>query len=149
MRSFKFFSTSFLVVIFFLLSGCDSSQEKSCPQCHMPVTSFIHSAKIVLDDELYFDDIGCMVLYLKENDLNLESSHAVVFTNDTKAYVDASKAYYRLGEDTPMRYGFGAYEFAVDGTMRFGEVYLKMLRGENMANPKIRKKIKLAGVYER
>jgi len=147
MRNFKLLTLLVLFLLSLITVGCDASNEKSCPECHMPVTSFIHSAKVVMDDELYFDDIGCMILYSKKHNIDLKSVAAMVFTNDTKTYIDVDKAYYLLGEDTPMRYGFGAYEFALDGAMKFDEVYVKMLRGENMSNPKIRKKIKLAGVY--
>jgi hypothetical protein len=40
-----------------------------------------------------------------------------------------------------MNYGFGAYESKQDRSIGFDEVILKMLRGEHMANPKIRKQI--------
>ena len=40
-----------------------------------------------------------------------------------------------------MLYGFSAYENECNGCIKFEEVIMKMLRGEHMANPKIRKKI--------
>jgi hypothetical protein len=40
-----------------------------------------------------------------------------------------------------MGYGFGAYEFKQDGFIDFKTMKLKMLRGETMNNPAIRKKL--------
>ena len=88
----------------------------------------------------YFDDVGCMVLWSKEN--NVELKNMKIFSNDTKKYIDASKAFYSINERTPMNYGFGAYENKNENTIiDFNEVKLRMLRGEHMANPKIRKQI--------
>ena len=60
---------------------------------------------------------------------------------DTNRWIDARKAYYTRDENTPMHYGFGAYEKEKNSTSIFDEMVLRMLRGENMANPKIRKQI--------
>ncbi len=43
--------------------------------------------------------------------------------------------------ETPMHYGFGAYENLKEGMIDFNEMRLRMLRGENMSDPKIRKKL--------
>ncbi len=40
-----------------------------------------------------------------------------------------------------MHYGFGVHEDKKKGYIDFKEMRLRMLRGENMTNPKIRKKI--------
>lgn len=37
-----------------------------------------------------------------------------------------------------MHYGFGAYEQPKEGLIDFNEMRTRMLRGENMNNPKIR-----------
>ena len=63
------------------------------------------------------------------------------FSNDTKKYIDTFKAFYKINERTPMLYGFSAYEKPQDGSIDFDEVIIRMLRGEHMANPKIRKQI--------
>ncbi|WP_457748238.1 hypothetical protein [Sulfurimonas sp.] len=143
MRSFNSF-VSLLSTIFalFFISACDSSNEKICPECHMQIASSAHSASLhVAGEELYFDDIGCMVLYANKHNINLNTSKVAVFVNDSKRVIDAQRACYILGEDTPMRYGFGAYEYNASKCMKFNEVILKMLRGENMSNPKIRKRV--------
>jgi hypothetical protein len=64
-----------------------------------------------------------------------------IFSNDTKRYIDAKVAYFIINDKTPMNYGFVAYENEVNDSIKADEVELKILRGEHMANPKIRKQI--------
>lgn len=118
-----------------------SSKSRICPKCHMEVDkSNVHSASLVKNDTIYFfDDIGCLVLWSSENKLDVES--AKVFAKDSARYISAKDAHYKIGEKTPMSYGFVAYEDSVEDGIDFDEVSIKMLRGEHMANPKIRKQI--------
>jgi len=124
-------------------SGVKDSQSKSrvCPKCHMEVDkSNAHSASLVKNDTIYyFDDIGCLILWSSENKLGAKD--AKVFTKDSTRYINAKDAHYKIGEKTPMSYGFVAFENNVEDEIDFGEVNIKMLRGEHMANPKIRKHI--------
>jgi glucan-binding YG repeat protein len=148
MRRFSLY-ISFYLSLFVILVGCTSSSEKVdassriCPECHMHLKdSNINTATIKKDGKkVYFDDIGCMVLYTNKQHIELKKVDAEVFTNDTHKYLDAQKARYTIDENTPMHYGFGAYEKEKNSTIIFDEMVLRMLRGENMANPKIRKQI--------
>lgn len=131
-----------------MMSSCDSSSEneehlKVCPQCHMELpASNIHTSFIKEGSSTeYFDDIGCMVLWIKKHNANVDEIEMQVFTNDTKKYISAQKAFYKFNEKTPMLYGFSAYENKQEEIIDFDEVMMKMLRGEHMANPKIRKQI--------
>lgn len=140
-----------LILALTFFSACNSSESSStqslksevkvCPKCNMEVEkSNLHSASLVKNDTiLYFDDIGCMILWSNENNINTEK--AKVFSKDTNHYIDAASASYKIGEKTPMSYGFCAYENSVANHIDFDEVTIKMLRGEHMANPKIRKQI--------
>ncbi|MBU1658960.1 hypothetical protein KKG72_07925 [bacterium] len=152
MKDYKyfFFICSFTLLIF--LSACNSSNAsvqsskedlKICPQCHMEVThTNLHTAILKQDNRLhYFDDVGCMVIWLSKNNIDIEEVTIKVFSNDTNKYVEASGAYYKINEKTPMLYGFSAYENYQENSIPLNEVILKMLRGEHMANPKIRKQI--------
>ena len=129
--------------------GCNSDNEKvedenlNCPQCHMPVpTSHIHTSLMIDDeDQIHFDDIGCMVLWSQKNKIDLKTIETKIFANDSKKYIDSDKAYFTINEKTPMLYGFSAYEKPCDGCINFNEVIIRMARGEHMANPKIRKHI--------
>ena len=150
MKSFKLLMIVVQSTLFGLLSGCLSAENKSvtledttCPKCHMEIpSSHIHTATITRNNKVYsFDDIGCMILWCSQNSVNLPKVQPKVFTNDTKKYINAFDAHYKINEKTPMSYGFSAYENQTEDTIDFKSVILRMLRGEHMANPKIRKQI--------
>ena len=131
------FKELFFISIFLLsFSACDSTSS-NCPQCNMPIPEAKEYTSTL--DKSSFDDIGCIILHSKENHTNLKN--AKVFTNDTKRYINIDKAYYSVNDKTPMNYGFGAYEEKDTNKIRFDVVQQKMLRGENLTNPKIRKQI--------
>ena len=115
--------------------------EVQCPDCHMEVDTLKYSAQVVTQkDKVYiFDDVGCMVLFLKKHNIKIKSIWA--YTYDTKKYLDATKLYYKLTEETPMEYGFCAYEHKKDDMIDYDQMKLMMYRGENMSDPKIRKRI--------
>jgi hypothetical protein len=140
MKKFKFLYTLTLFLLL-LLVACDSSNAKKqdiCPQCNMPIAkSKEYSSN--LDNKVYFDDIGCLILWTKKE--SKDPSQAMVFTKDTKQYIKATDAFYTIKERTPMGYGFTAYEKEQPESIKFEEMKLRMLRGEHMANPKIRKQI--------
>ncbi|MCW8838052.1 MAG: hypothetical protein OQK11_05045 [Thiovulaceae bacterium] len=145
MREFRNY---FLVFVLLFFVGCDSEvnlnlQKNKCPECHMNVAyATPYSSQIkVKGEDFYFDDIGCMVIYAYENNVDIEKFFPRVLTKDTKKYVPILQAKYKIGDNTPMSYGFAAYENEGDGMITYDEVVLKMLRGEHMANPKIRKKV--------
>ena len=114
-----------------------------CPQCHMEVETLNNVAQVVLDDgkTYIFDDAGCMILWIEDNGYNPANLTIWIYSHDTKRWIDAKKAYYSLTDKTPMLYGFGAYENNKEDLIDFNEMRLKMLRGENLTNPKIRKKL--------
>jgi len=147
MKRFNFLQATFYLLIVVLFVSCNSSSEqkdaiKICPQCNMSLPkSDINTAIIKNNDKYYFDDVGCMVLYAKDNHIEFKKIDAKVFSNDTHSYINAKEAYYTINEETPMHYGFGAYKEKVKNSIDFDELILRMLRGENMANPKIRKQI--------
>jgi hypothetical protein len=129
----------FFLGLFFV--GCESSSstnENVCPQCNMPVPNSKEQSSH-LDNKVYFDDMGCLILWTKKE--SKEPSRAMVFTKDTKKYIKATDAHYTINERTPMGYGFTAYEKEQPKSIEFEEMKLRMLRGEHMANPKIRKQI--------
>ncbi len=149
----KLFSKFFLsVVTIILFIGCNSDDtaidEKEintriCPQCNMPLPdSNLHTSDMKHNGDMtYFDDVGCMILWAKDEKIDLKEVKTRIFSNDTKKYIDPFKANFAINERTPMLYGFSAYEKECEGCIKFDEVIIKMLRGEHMANPKIRKQI--------
>ena len=111
------------------------------PQCKMYIEDQKHSAQVILQDHrtYFFDDIGCMVLWLKDMDKKV-LYFPYVFTEDTHRWIDAKQACYKIGIHTPMHYGFGAFEKKDKDCISYEEFKLKMYRGETLANPVIRKK---------
>jgi hypothetical protein len=114
-----------------------------CPQCNMFLVGKKYTAETVTSDGKthFFDDPGCLVLWVEENVKDDKSLVSWVYTLDTNKWVKANSAFYSINDSTPMHYGFGAYESSVNNSIKYEEMKLRMLRGENMTNPKIRKKI--------
>jgi len=150
MKKFNIFLFLFLSFTFF--TGCNSTEDSSvknekelkiCPQCNMALPkSHIHTCILIKNNKTYyFDDVGCMILWSKDQKIDLKSVETKIFSNDTKKYINTFDAYFMINERTPMLYGFSAYEKEKEGSINFDEVILRMLRGEHMANPKIRKQI--------
>ena len=88
----------------------------------------------------FFHDHGGFINWLKDKEFR-DDVVIWVMSKDTKKWIDGKKAYYSLTDITPMGYGFGAYESRADGYIDFETMKLKMLRGETMNNPMIRKKL--------
>ncbi|AOO64141.1 hypothetical protein [Sulfurospirillum halorespirans] len=115
----------------------------TCALCNMYLVGKKHTAQIITNDlkTHFFDDIGCAILWLKEQKIDPETITLWVFSTEINRYIDALKASYTFTEETPMLYGFAAYENPKEGMIDFTEMRLRMLRGENMSDPKIRKKL--------
>ncbi len=111
-------------------------------QCAMFIIQLQDAAQAVAPNgkTWFFDDIGCLTLWQQTNKLRDEMV-LWVYTRDTQEWVDARKAWYSRTDDTPMEYGFGAYRNRTKGLISFAEVTLKMLRGENLTNPYVRKEL--------
>jgi len=111
-------------------------------ECKMLIKSEENTAQVAIPDgrTWFFDDPGCMVLWLKGKPFK-DSAKLWVRTLDSKKWVDAKMAHYGVTDHTAMHYGFGAREQATDKTIEYDEMRLRMLRGENLTDPKIRKKL--------
>lgn len=111
-------------------------------QCAMTIESLHHACQAVSPSgkTWFFDDPGCMILWLEDKSFK-EEAVLWVHTEDTEKWIDAKKAWYTLTDTTPMGYGFGAREIQKEGFIPFSKMRLKMLRGENLTDPKIRKQL--------
>jgi len=107
--------------------------------CGMVIEEIDFASQVVLPDgkTLFFHDHGGMVNWLKDKNIK-DSATIWVYTLDTNEWVDGKNAYYSLNETTPMGYGFGAYSADGEGRVDFTEMRDRMLRGENLTNPKTR-----------
>jgi hypothetical protein len=138
---FRLKSLLSLLIFSIIIIGCGEDKEKNsiCPECNMPVMdSKIYTSKI---GNTYFDDIGCVILWAEKKGIDLKKVDLRIFTKDTKKYMPSQGLFFKIDEQTPMKYGFSAYEKESKGCISFDEVIVRMLRGEHMANPKIRKQI--------
>ncbi len=111
-------------------------------ECKMLIKEVRNSAEVVSPKgkTWFFDDPGCMVLWLKDKKFKSKAK-LWVHTIDTNRWIDARKAWYGVKDLTAMHYGFGAREKKCKECIDFKEMELRMLRGENLTNPKIRKKL--------
>ena len=111
-------------------------------ECKMLIKEINNSAQVISPKgkTWFFDDPGCMVLWLKNKKFK-DKAKLWVHTIDTGKWIDARKAWYGIKDHTAMHYGFGAREKKCKECIDFKEMQLRMLRGENLTNPKIRKKL--------
>jgi copper chaperone NosL len=110
--------------------------------CGMTIDDMTYVSQIVSKNgkTWFFHDHGGMANWLKDKSIK-DTAKIWVMSLDTKKYIDGRKAWYSRTESTPMGYGFGAYEKKQDNFISFEEMSLKMLRGENLTNPYIRKEL--------
>ena len=110
--------------------------------CGMIITDMTYASQVVAPDgkTWFFHDHGGMANWLKDKEFK-NSAKIWVMSKDSKKYIDGRTAWYSRTDNTPMRYGFGAYEQKQDGFITFDEMSLKVLRNETMANPVYRKEL--------
>ena len=81
-------------------------RHDACRACRMTVSDPRTAAQIVAPGEepMFFDDIGCLAAYLKENPPPVKGAVAYVADHRTRAWVLASRATFtRVGRlETPM-----------------------------------------------
>lgn len=110
--------------------------------CGMIITDMTYASQVVAPDgkTWFFHDHGGMANWLKDKEFK-NSAKIWVMSKDSKKYIDGRTAWYSRTDNTPMRYGFGAYEQKQDGFITFDDMSLKVLRNETMANPVYRKEL--------
>jgi len=79
--------------------------------CGMVIDDLSYSAQVIRDDgkSWFFHDHGDFIEWLKDKPFK-NKVIVYVHTIDTNRWIDATKAFYTTTEETPMGYGFGAYE---------------------------------------
>jgi hypothetical protein len=100
--------------------------------CNMTIKDVKYSAQAILEnnDTLFFDDIGCLILWLdtqkKKNNITLW-----VWAEDINKYIDARNAFYNYGEKTPMHYNYGAYKMRSKNSISFDKLTQIIKEKEN------------------
>jgi len=110
--------------------------------CKMLINSKINTSQVVNPDgeTWFFDDPACMVEWLQNKSFK-HSAKLWIYTLDTEKWIDAKSAHYGVTDKTSMHSGFGAREKQLNQSIGFKEMSLRVLRGETLVNPKIRKKL--------
>lgn len=110
--------------------------------CGMVINDLTDASQVIIESgkSWFFHDHGGFIKWLDDKDFR-DSAKIWVMSRDTKKWIDARSAFYSLTDKTAMGYGFGAYEKKSDGYVDFGTMRLRMLRGETLRNPLIRKQL--------
>ena len=110
--------------------------------CKMLIRSYYGSSQAITKkgDTYFFNDIGCMMIWLEEQP-HKQSIRLWVYTNDTNRWLNARLAHYTTRDKTVIGYGFGAYEKKNRDSISFEQMRSRMLKGENLLNPKVRKRL--------
>jgi len=114
----------FVLLLVFGFLGCQEKSNQTvpkiewdkdlCSRCVMVISDNKHA--VLLKDPTTkvvhkFDDIGCMVLWFKEEHVEFKDSITIWVTDaDSGEWIDARKAFYTSGNTTPMAFGFNAYK---------------------------------------
>jgi len=112
-----------VLILIFLLAACSGDNELKpvdihygqdiCERCKMIISEESFSSQLISSQgEIYnFDDIGGMILYLSENNINPESVKIFVKDFNTKKWLTSDNAFYIRTENikTPMNYGIIAF----------------------------------------
>jgi len=120
MRGFSYLLV-LLIGIMLSFGGCEKKgtgvakmhwDRDMCERCKMAVSDrkFAAQAIDIKTKRVYkFDDIGCAILWLSEQ--NIPLSRVKLYVTDAKngRWIDAKEAVYVDDLITPMAYGFGAY----------------------------------------
>jgi nitrous oxide reductase accessory protein NosL len=110
--------------------------------CGMVIDDLADASQVISKSgkSWFFHDHGGMIKWLEDKEFR-ESAKIWVMSRDTKRWIDARGAFYSLVDKTAMGYGFGAYEKENKGYVNFDTMRLRMLRGETLRNPLIRKQL--------
>ncbi|WP_310441358.1 hypothetical protein [Sulfurimonas sp.] len=110
--------------------------------CGMVIDDLNDASQVIIKSgkSWFFHDHGGMIKWLEDKEFR-DSAKIWVMSRDTKKWIDARGAFYSLKDKTAMGYGFGAYEKNSDEYVDFETMRLRMLRGETLRNPLIRKQL--------
>jgi len=144
----------FVLMIVMLGFACSSEPDQSpreinwdrdvCAQCLMGLADQKYSVQAInkYEDVIWFDDIGCLVEYMKGDDwkrFNGETAKIWIGDCETGEWIDATKAWYRFGDTTPMGYGYGALKEKRDSTYDFQTMTKRIEEGKTMREDFIKK----------
>lgn len=118
----RFLQSTAALALMPLLSACEKEELKGpkkihwdrdmCERCKMVVSERNHAAQVLNEKtgrRYVFDDIGCVILWFKEENIKWKDSAKIWITDvKTGKWIDARTAFYDTVHKTPMAYGFSA-----------------------------------------
>jgi len=115
--------------------------EYQCSECNMDIQEMRYAVQLITKngDTYFFDEIGCLVLWLKSHKVEI----AKIFTKtvDTDMWIDAKSAHYSRIASTPMGYGFTAVEERSKRLISYSHMEKMMLEGKHLHDPFVKKKL--------
>ena len=115
--------------------------EYQCSTCNMNIEILEYAAEVITKEghTYFFDDIGCVILWLKDNKQEIEK--VLTQTLDTHRWIEMKKAWYSRIAPSPMGYGFAAVEEKKDTLISYDEMRILMLQGKNLHDPFVKKRL--------
>lgn len=119
----KFYKLTLLFLITLLFVACEKKDDNGlakihwdrdmCERCVMVISEKGYAVQIenpTTKRKHKFDDIGCAILWFKENNLNWFDT-ALIWVKDEKNqdWINARTSLWTYGNITPMNYGLAAY----------------------------------------
>jgi len=116
-------------------------KEYQCSECNMDIKDLDYIAELVTQNgnTYFFDDIGCVVLWLKNHSPKI--AKLMTKTLDTHTWIPVEKAWYSRTAHSPMGYGFAPCLKKREGFVSYEEMKLLMLQGKNLHDPFVKKQL--------
>lgn len=110
--------------------------------CGMVIEDLHYASQVIAKSgkTWFFHDHGGFINWLKDKAFK-DDVVIWVMSKDTKKWIDGRKASYSLTDNTPMGFGFGAYENTAKEHVDFDTMRLRVLRGETLNNPYIKQQL--------
>jgi len=107
--------------------------------CGMVINDIKYASQVISKSgkTWFFHDHGGMVNWLKSKEFK-DTSIIWVKSIDTNKWINGRTAWYSRNEVTPMLYGFGAYENKANKLIPYETMFLHMVRGEHLRDPKMK-----------
>ena len=131
-----------LTALLFLACGDNQETNKAaqmhwdrdmCARCVMVISDRKNSVQIqdIATKKVdKFDDLGCMVIWAENNAKKMKDTIVWITDANTGEWIDAKKAFYTSGNNTPMGYGFSAYKTKenLENILTYNDVYNKIAK---------------------
>ncbi|MGA1599132.1 MAG: nitrous oxide reductase accessory protein NosL [bacterium] len=134
MKRRTFFNACAVVVLTPWVGSCEQDNPQQlpipltwdrdvCTQCRMAISDRFHAAQVIAPQGKghVFDDIGCALKWLKQSNFSGKERIWVSDVADGE-WIEAKRANWRAGDETPMGYGFGASRQPLEPALSFDEV---------------------------